>query len=93
MTKMSSTDTIIHSAQALIHVIYNPEPASPLVKLINLNKEELIYLADIFVKATSPAVPPKVPVRGSYQEKIQLVNQEETQIKNSRQSKQPFTSI
>ena len=33
-------------------------------------------LLEIFVKATSPAVPPKVPIRGSYQEKLKQLHQE-----------------
>ena len=34
-------------------------------------------LLEIFLKATSPAVPPKVPIRGSYQEKLKQLHQEE----------------
>ena len=62
MPKMSSTDAIIHAAQDLIHALKNPAPASPLVTLGNLRKESLRSLADIFVKVTSPAEPPRVPI-------------------------------
>ena len=48
-------------------------------------------LADIFRKPNPPTVPPRVPVRGECQEKIQQVNQERTQMKNASQSN-PFTN-
>ena len=83
MSKMSSTDATINAAHDLIHAVYNPSPDIPLLTLGNSHKEELISLAEIFGKSTSPAVPPRVPVRGAFQEKIQQVNKEETQIKNS----------
>ena len=74
-----------HSAQDLISALYNPEPASPIVKLGNAHKEALISLAEIFRKATPAAVPLRVPARGAYQEKLQQINQEITQMKNSSQ--------
>ena len=51
----------------------------------------IVSQAEIFRKATPPAVPPRVPIRGVFQEKLQEVNQEITQIKYSSQSK-PFTN-
>ena len=89
---MSPTYATIHAAQDLIHALQNPAPASLPVALGNAQKESVIYLAEIFGKATYPSVPPRVPVRGAYQEKLQQVKQEETQIKNSSQSKRPFTN-
>ena len=82
MLKISSTDATIYAAQDLINLLQNPEPARPLVTLVNAHKEPFISLADIFGKSTSPAVPTRVPVRGEYQEKLQQLHQEENQIKN-----------
>ena len=94
MPKMSSTDATIHVAQDLIHALQNPEPASPLVALVNSHKEALIFLADIFGTITSPAVPPRVSVRRACQEKLQKVNQEATQIKNHHnQSHSPMQNL
>ena len=63
---MSSIDEIIHDAQDLIHALQNTSPVSPPDKIGNTHKEELIFLAEIFVKATSPAVPLRVPFRGTH---------------------------
>ena len=76
MSNMSSTDAIIHAAQDLIHALQNLAPANPIVTLGNSFKETLRHPADIFSKATYPAVPLSVPVKGAYQEKLQQVNQE-----------------
>ena len=81
MPKMSSTDAKIYATRYLIHSLHNPSPEIPLVALGNPQKEALRYIADISVKATSPAVPLRVPVRGEYQEKLQQVNHEETKLK------------
>ena len=89
MPQMSSADATIHAAQGLIYGIQNPAPAIPLVKLVNSYKESLRSLSEIFRKATPPAVPPRVQVRGAYQEKLQHVNQERYEMKNASQSK-PF---
>ena len=75
MPKMSSKDTIIHDAHDLICALHNPAPAISLVKLGNSHKEALRTLSEIFRKQTPPAVPPRVLVRGAYQEKFQKVNQ------------------
>ena len=56
---MSSMDATYHAAQDIIYALYNPEPASPLVKLVNVNKEALQTLAEIFRKENPPAVPPR----------------------------------
>ena len=64
MPKMSSTDATIHAVHDLIRAIYNPAPAIPLVTLVNLHKEALISLADIFEKSTSPAVPLRITIGG-----------------------------
>ena len=48
---MSSTDATFHTSQDLICAIHNPSPSSPLVKLVNGNKEALRNLAEIFRKA------------------------------------------
>ena len=66
---------IIHHLQSL------------LVKLRNGHKESLKTLADIFGKAHTPAVPPRVLVREVGQKKLQEVNQEGTQMKSALQSK------
>ena len=74
--KMSSTDAIIHAAQDLFNALKDPSPDIPVGTPGNSHKEALKYLAEIFGKATSPTVPPRVPVRGSHQEEFQQANQE-----------------
>ena len=49
-------------------------------------------LAEIFRKATPPAVPLRVTVREVGQKKLQEVNQEGTQMKRAPQSN-PFTNV
>ena len=71
---MSFTDGTIHAAQDLIHVLTDPEPDSLLATLGNSRKEALTSLAEIFEKSNPPAVPPRFPVWGAYQEKFQKVN-------------------
>ena len=71
---MSSMDATYHAAQDLIYALQNPETASPIVKLGNGHKEALKTLAEIFIKANPPAVPPRVPVREVGQKKLQEVN-------------------
>ena len=56
MPKMSPTDSKIHAAQDLIHVVQNPAPDIPLATLGHTHKEELRPLVDIFGKSTSPEV-------------------------------------
>ena len=73
-------DAIIHSPQDLIGELQNPAPAIPLVTLGNIHNKALISLENIFIKLTSPAVPPRVPLEGAYPDKLQQVNQEENQI-------------
>ena len=80
MPTISSTNATIHAAQDLIHALQTPEPASPLVTLENAHKEALIYLADIFGKSTSPAVPPRVPVNQAYPDKLKQVIKEKTEL-------------
>ena len=58
MLQMSSVDATYHAAQDLIYELQNPEPASPLLKLGNGQKESLKTLANIFRKANPPALPP-----------------------------------
>ena len=70
MPKMSSTDAKVRAAQGLICEIHNPAPDIPLVTLGNTHKEALRSLADIFLKPTSPAVPPRVLVEGSGEPRI-----------------------
>ena len=89
MPKMSYTDAKIHAAQDLIHALQNPAPANPLVALVNLHKEKLRYLTEIFEK-NSPAVPPRVPIKKAYPDKIQQVNQEKDPIKKSYQLERPI---
>ena len=64
MPKMSSTAATIHAAKDIIHGLKNSSPARPLVTLVNLHKEALISLADIFEKSTSPAVPLRIIIGG-----------------------------
>ena len=78
---MSSTDATTHDAQDLICALKKSSPASSLVALGNAHKESLIPLADIFGIETSSEVPPGVPVKGAYQEKLQQVNQLKTRFK------------
>ena len=82
MPKMSTTDATIHATQDLIHSLQNSEPARPLFTLVNSHKESLRSLSEIFIKATSAAVPLRVPIQGTNPEKLQQVKQEENQIKN-----------
>ena len=91
MPKMSSTDATIHAVQDLIIALQNPSPSRPLVTVINVHKEALIYLANIFGKAAPSAVPQRVPINEAYPEKLQQVNQEENKIKNPYQLKRLFT--
>ena len=62
-----------------------------MVKLGLGHKESLKTLADIFIKANPPAVPPRVPFREVGQNKLQELNQEVTQIKRAPQYK-PITN-
>ena len=91
MPNISSTYTTINTLQGLIYALQNTTPARLLVKTGNSHNEALRSLAKIFIKSTPPEVPPRVPVRGAYQEKLQQVNQERTQMKNASQSN-PFTN-
>ena len=91
MPQMSSMDAAYHVAQYLIYVLYNTAPEIPLVKLMKVHKEALRTLSEIFRKANSPAVPPRVPVKEVGQKKLQEVKQERTQMKIAPQSK-PFTN-
>ena len=91
MPQISSAYARIHAAQDLIYALQNPAPAIPQVKLGKIHKKSLRYLMEILRKSTPPALPLKVPVRGAYQEKLQQVNQERTQMKMSSQSN-PFTN-
>ena len=85
MPWMSCMDETYHSAQYLIYAQQNPVPSIPLVKLGYGHKESLKTLANIFIKANLPAVPPRVPVREVGQKKLQEVNQEVTQMKRALQ--------
>ena len=87
--KISYTYATIHVSHDLFDALHNPAPAIPLVKLGNTHKEALISLVEIFGKAPPPELPTRVQVSGAYQEKLQQVNQERTQMKNVSQSK-PF---
>ena len=68
--KIFSMYATIHDALDLIHALHNPALTIPLVTLENSHKESLISPADIFGKSTSPVVPPGLPFRGKYQEKL-----------------------
>ena len=83
MPHISSMDATYPVAQDLIYTLQNTEPAIPLGKLRNGNKEALKTLEEIFRKANPPAVPPRVPVRELGQNKLQEVNQEGTQMKRA----------
>ena len=72
---MYSIDATCHAAQDRIYLLQNPAPASPLVKLVHGHKEVLKILAEIFIKANPPAVPPRMPFRKVVQKKLQEVNQ------------------
>ena len=85
MPNMSSKDATFHAAQNLIYALQNPAPVSPLFKLGNGNKEELMTLSELFRKTSAPAVLPRVPVREVVQEKLKEVNQERSQMKNASQ--------
>ena len=63
MPKMYSIDATFHAAQNLTYVLQNTAPANPLSKLGNVHKESLRTLAEIFSKATPPAIPLRVPFR------------------------------
>ena len=91
MPHISSMGATYHSAQDLIYALHNPEPAIPLVKLVDGHKGSFRALLEIFRKANPPAVPPRVSVREVGQKKLQEVNQEGTQMKSATQSK-PFTN-
>ena len=54
---------------------------------MNVHKDSLSTLSEIFRKANLPAVPPRVSVRGVVQKKLQEVNQEGTKMIISPQSK------
>ena len=92
MPQMSFTDAIIHASQDLIYALQNTTPGSPLVKQGNEHKEALITLSKKSRKANPLEVPPRVPFRGEYQEKLHQVNQEINQTKIAPQSK-PFTHV
>ena len=64
-------DATYHAAHDLIYALKNPAPARTLVKLGNDHKEALKTLTEIFRKANPPAVPPRVPVKGVRQKKLQ----------------------
>ena len=68
-------DDTIHAAKYLIHKHQNIEPTSPILTQGNTHKEALRYLAEIFVKANSPAKPPRVTIEEAYPEKLQQVNE------------------
>ena len=72
---MSSTYSKTHAAQGLIYAQQNKATAMPLVKLVNPHKEALISLLESSENHPPPGVPPRVPVRGAYQEKLQQFNQ------------------
>ena len=76
MPKMSSKDATFHATQDLMYALQNPEPLSPLVKLVNGNKEEFMTLSELFRKSSGPAVLPRVPVKEAFQEKLKQANQE-----------------
>ena len=78
---MSSIDATFHAAHDLIYALHHPEPAIPLVKLGNGNKQALRTLVKIFRKANPSTVPSRVSVREVVQDKLQEVNQERSQIK------------
>ena len=65
MPIISSIDATICAA---MYALKNPSPEIPLVKLVNSHQEALRYLAEIFITATPPEVPLRVPIRGAYQE-------------------------
>ena len=88
---MSSTDDTIHSERDLIHALKNPAPNIPLVTLVNDHKEELVSLAYIFGKSTSPESPPRIPIEEAYPEKLQQVNKAKNPIRKYYQVKRPIT--
>ena len=93
MPKISSKDTTIHYAQYLIHALKNPAPNIPLVTLVNDHKEELVSLAYIFGKSTSPESPPRIPIEEAYPEKLQQVNKAKNPIRKYYQVKHPITYV
>ena len=58
-------------------------PSRPLVTLVNAHKDALGSLSEMFGKATSPAVTPRVPIEEECPDKIQ--------IKKYHQVKLPIT--
>ena len=84
--QMSSIDATIHAAHDFIYSLQNTASASPLVKLGNGHKESFRTLSEIFRESNPLVVLPRVPVREVFQEKLQKMNQERTQIKFSSQS-------
>ena len=70
-----------------MYALHNPDPAIPLVKILNGQKKELRNLAEIFGKFIQPAVPPRVPVTEVVQKILKEMNQEGDQIKSAYQSK------
>ena len=83
MPHMSSMDATYHAAENIICALHNPEPVIPLVKLDHGHREALKTLANIFKKANTPTVPPRVPVREVGKNKLQEMNQEGTQMKRT----------
>ena len=75
MPQMSSTYAPFCAAQDLIYAMQNPTPEIPLFKLVNGHKKTLRNLAEMFRKANPPEVTLRVPVRGSFKDKLQQVNQ------------------
>ena len=53
---ISSTDSIVHDARALVHALQNPSPDIPLVTL-GIN---------VFGKTIYPAEPSRVPIKEAY---------------------------
>ena len=63
MPEISNIDAKFHVTQDLIYALQNLAPENPLDKLGNGNKETLSILAEIFSKASTPAIPLRLPVR------------------------------
>ena len=76
MPKLYSKNATINSTEDLIHELKNLAPVSPLVTLVNLHKEAMISLAEIFGKETSQELPLRVLIEGACPDKLQQVNQE-----------------
>ena len=79
-------DATYHAAENIICALHNPEPVISLVKLDHGHREALKTLANIFKKANTPTVPPRVPVREVGKNKLQEMNQEGTQMKRTLKS-------